>query len=153
MLVKAYAKVNLGLAVVGKRSDGYHDIDTLFARLELHDIVRLEPREEGIVLETEGADLPSDASNLAYRAAQRYFAAAGLSGGVAMFLQKHIPIAAGLGGWFVGRGGGVAGARWALSPRAVTSLHWRKLSVRMSPFFYRTFPQRTGRGGANGSRP
>lgn len=98
MLVRAHAKVNLGLDVVARRSDGYHDIDTLFVRLELHDTLRLEARERGIVLEIEGADLPNNTSNLAYRAAQRYLEEAGRPEGVAIHLQKRIPIAAGLGG-------------------------------------------------------
>ncbi|MDQ3396891.1 MAG: 4-(cytidine 5'-diphospho)-2-C-methyl-D-erythritol kinase [Deinococcota bacterium] len=96
--IKAHAKVNLGLRVTGRRPDGYHDIDTVFARIALHDTLRLEPRQEGIALEVKGADLPAGRHNLAYRAAQRYLEAAGLEGGVAIRLKKRIPIAAGLGG-------------------------------------------------------
>ncbi len=98
---KAHAKVNLGLNVVAKRGDGYHEVDTLMARLELHDTVTLEPTAGGVTLRVRGADLPEDAANLAHRAAQRYLAAAGEGRGVHgvhLQLDKRIPVAAGLGG-------------------------------------------------------
>ena len=98
MIVKAHAKVNLGLNIVAKRGDGYHEIDTLMARLELHDTVTLEPTDSGVTLSVSGADLPEDASNLAYRAAQRYLGAAGETRGIRLSLEKRIPVAAGLGG-------------------------------------------------------
>ena len=97
VLVRAHAKVNLGLNVVAKRGDGYHEVDTLMARLELHDALMLEPGE-GVTLRVSGADLPEDASNLAYEAAQRYLDAAGEMRGVRLGLDKRIPVAAGLGG-------------------------------------------------------
>ena len=101
-MVKAHAKVNLGLNIVAKRGDGYHEIDTLMARLKLHDVVTLEPTDnsvvQGVTLSVSGADLPEDASNLAYRAAQRYLEAAGETRGIRLSLDKHIPVAAGLGG-------------------------------------------------------
>ena len=96
--LKAHAKVNLGLNITGKRTDGFHELDTLFVRLELHDTIELEPRPEGIVLEIEGADLPTDSNNLAYKAAAVYLEAAGQGEGVHIRLTKNIPIAAGLGG-------------------------------------------------------
>ncbi|MDQ3461313.1 MAG: 4-(cytidine 5'-diphospho)-2-C-methyl-D-erythritol kinase [Deinococcota bacterium] len=96
--LKAHAKVNLGLHVLGRREDGYHELDTVFARLELHDTVELEAGEEGIGLEVGGADLAVGRDNLAYRAAERYLGAAGLTRGVRIRLAKRIPVAAGLGG-------------------------------------------------------
>ena len=102
MIVKAHAKVNLGLNIVAKRGDGYHEIDTLMARLELHDVVTLEPTgsgvTQGVTLSVSGADLPEGASNLAHRAAQRYLEVAGETRGVHLKLDKRIPVAAGLGG-------------------------------------------------------
>ncbi|CAN5894079.1 4-(cytidine 5'-diphospho)-2-C-methyl-D-erythritol kinase [soil metagenome] len=96
LTLKAYAKVNLGLSVLGKRADGFHELDTLFARVALHDTVILE-KATGVSLEVAGADLPTDRRNLTYRAAEFYLAAAG-AGGVRLRLDKRIPIAAGLGG-------------------------------------------------------
>ena len=98
MLVKSYAKVNLGLNIIAKRGDGYHEIDTLMAQVALHDEIILEPVSQGIHLQVEGADLPTDKTNLAYQAADLYLQMANESRGVSMVLKKYIPIAAGLGG-------------------------------------------------------
>lgn len=98
LTLKAHAKVNLGLNVTGKRADGFHELDTLFVRLELHDVVKLEKQSGGVSLQVSGADLPADASNLAFQAATAYLQAANRPGGVHIHLSKHIPIAAGLGG-------------------------------------------------------
>ena len=99
MLINAYAKVNLGLSVLGRRADRFHDVDTLLVRLELHDILTLDPTEKGLTLELTGADLelPPE-QNLAYRAAALYLRKAGVTSGVEIRLEKRIPIAAGLGG-------------------------------------------------------
>ena len=98
MLISAYAKVNLGLSVLGRRSDGFHDVDTLMVRLELCDTLTLEPAQ-GITLTVTGTDLelPPE-QNLAYRAAELYLREAGTAGGVKIGLEKRIPVAAGLGG-------------------------------------------------------
>ena len=93
----AYAKVNLGLNVVAKRGDGYHEVDTLMARVSVFDTVRLEP-SSNITLDVRGTDLGEQESNLAYRAAKLYFEATQQSGGVHITLEKRIPVAAGLGG-------------------------------------------------------
>ncbi|AEB10982.1 4-(cytidine 5'-diphospho)-2-C-methyl-D-erythritol kinase [Marinithermus hydrothermalis] len=94
----AHAKVNLGLSVLGRRPDGYHELHTLFATVSVADRVALEPRPDGIRLEVRGRSLPTGSANLAYRAAQAYLEAAGHPGGVRIVLEKHLPIAAGLGG-------------------------------------------------------
>lgn len=99
LTLKAHAKVNLGLSILGRRPDGFHEIDTLLARLALHDTLTLEPLERGVRLEVIGADLgiPSE-ENLAYRAAELYLRGAGEGRGVSLRLEKRIPAAAGLGG-------------------------------------------------------
>ena len=99
MLINAYAKVNLGLSVLGRRSDGFHEVDTLLVRLELHDSLTLNPTEKGVRLELTGATIDvAPEQNLAYRAAELYLREAGTAGGVKIGLEKRIPIAAGLGG-------------------------------------------------------
>ena len=99
MIINAYAKVNLGLSVLGRRSDGFHDVDTLLVRLELCDTLTLNPSEKGVRLELTGADIDaSPEQNLAYRAAELYLRKAGVTGGVEIRLEKRIPVAAGLGG-------------------------------------------------------
>lgn len=98
MELKAQAKVNLGLNVVARRPDGYHELDGVMVRLALHDTVTLTPRPGGIALTVRGAELAADVSNLAYRAAEAYLTAAGETRGVQLELVKRIPVAAGLGG-------------------------------------------------------
>ena len=99
MLIRAYAKVNLGLAVTNKRADGFHDIDTIFSLIDLHDLLRLEPIPNNkIYLRVKGADLPQNQANLAYRAAELYLKAARENSGVVIELEKNIPVSAGLGG-------------------------------------------------------
>lgn len=99
LTLRAHAKINLGLSVLGRRADGFHEVDTLLVRLALHDTLTLEPTSGGVRLETVGTDLgiPPE-QNLAYRAAKLYLAEAGEGRGVALRLEKRIPAAAGLGG-------------------------------------------------------
>lgn len=96
---RAHAKVNLGLSVLARRGDGYHEIETLMARVALADEIRVELTGGGVHVSVEGADLPTDERNLATRAALRYLEAAAMDGvGVSVRLRKRIPLAAGLGG-------------------------------------------------------
>jgi len=94
----AVAKVNLSLRVLGKRSDGFHEIQTVFQAVDLADEVRVERAGEGITLTVEGADLGPDYENLAYRAAARFLEASGGKKGIHVTLVKRIPAGAGLGG-------------------------------------------------------
>ncbi len=98
----APAKINLFLHVLGQRADGYHDLETWMQKLQLYDIITLEiiPEERGIELFCSDPNIPADASNLAARAATAYFAVSrkGKGCGVKISLEKHIPVAAGLGG-------------------------------------------------------
>ena len=99
LTLTAYAKVNLGLSVLARRPDGFHDIDTLMVRIALHDTLMLKPVDNGVNLKTTGADLgiPPE-KNLATRAAELYLAELDEVCGVDIMLEKHIPVAAGLGG-------------------------------------------------------
>lgn len=104
--LKAHAKVNLGLAVLGRRPDGFHEIDSLFARIDLHDEIWLRPARElsgELVsapdeLVSGSAELAMDESNLAVRAARLYLDEAKIASAVSVRLLKRIPLAAGLGG-------------------------------------------------------
>lgn len=89
----APGKVNLGLALLGRRRDGYHELHTLFATLSFGDRLYLEPIPQGI--EFQGRH---GRRNLAYRAAEAYLEAAGWPGGVRIVLEKALPEGAGLGG-------------------------------------------------------
>ena len=92
------AKVNLHLAVLRKRPDGYHDIATLMQRISLYDELTFALRPAGIALTCPGSDLPADAGNIVYRAAAAFFSHIGYKKGIAIRIVKHIPLAAGLGG-------------------------------------------------------
>lgn len=112
--VLAPAKLNLGLRVLGRRADGYHLLESLFVPLGLADRVNLRPevmapaaatRSLEIEFEMVGApglpassQFPEASENLAVRAARAFLNAAGLSGSLAIRLEKSIPIGAGLGG-------------------------------------------------------
>lgn len=98
----APAKVNLTLEVLGRRDDGYHDIETVLQTLELADRVTLIPSDEGITVEATGpfaAGTPCDESNLAVRAVHAVCEVTGRPRpGLAIQLEKHISPAGGLGG-------------------------------------------------------
>lgn len=92
------AKVNLYLAILGRRPDGYHTLDTLYERLDLADDLRLTRAESGVALRCADPSIPTDDRNLVVQAAQRFFQATGIDGGVDAALTKRIPAAGGLGG-------------------------------------------------------
>lgn len=100
---KAFAKINLTLDVLGRRDDGYHDIRMVMQTVSLYDLVtvrRLEGQiEDGtITVETNLSFLPVGGDNLAYKAAKLFYDETGVRGGVAIRLDKHIPVGAGLAG-------------------------------------------------------
>ena len=99
--LSAPAKINLTLHVLGRRSDGYHDLETWMQKLDLCDEITLHLRDDRkITLRCSDETLPQDRTNLAWRAAEVFFAAStrGEGGGVDIHLEKRIPTAAGLGG-------------------------------------------------------
>ena len=99
MDLKARAKINLGLDVLGRRENGYHDVRMVMQSVYLYDNVRLEAREEpGIELSSNLYYLPDDSGNIAYKAAQMMIEEFHLEGGVRITLDKHIPVAAGMAG-------------------------------------------------------
>ncbi len=94
--VFAPAKVNLHLAVLGRRPDGYHELATLMQPLELGDELYLDDQAEGLVFTCSDPALARD--NLVERAARLWFEAAGRRPRAALHLEKRVPVAAGLGG-------------------------------------------------------
>lgn len=95
---RAPAKINLGLRVLGKRPDGYHDLLSLMVPINLFDELRFEMGWRGIELRCPNSDLPTDETNLVYRAAQHFLTACQRNQGVRIELNKNIPLGAGLGG-------------------------------------------------------
>src|SRR5262249_42730583 len=99
--VRAHAKINLDLRVLGTRADGFHELRTVFQALSLHDVITCVPREGRFAIECSVAGVPLDDSNLIWRAAARLWRALrrpGSPSGVAVRLDKQIPLQAGLGG-------------------------------------------------------
>jgi len=97
--VRAHAKINLYLDVVGKREDGYHNLETIFHSIELHDdVIIREQATKGITVHCEHPGVPRDSRNLAYRAANLLGDTVGGIGGIAIDIHKRIPVAAGLAG-------------------------------------------------------
>ena len=95
----APAKLNLFLRVLGRETDGYHGLETLFCLVDLADRLRAERRDTGgVTVEVEGADVGPPAQNLAVRAAELVLGATGRRFGVHLTLSKRIPVQAGLGG-------------------------------------------------------
>lgn len=101
-LLLAPAKLNLGLRITGRRSDGYHELESLFVPLELADQIVLElGGPPGIRLELSGEaanGVPADERNLAWRAAAAFAREARLETGISLALAKNVPSPAGLGG-------------------------------------------------------
>ena len=93
----AYAKINLGLDVLGKRADGYHEVSMVMQSISLADTVTLE-KHSGLVVQTGRSDLPGDSSNLAYKAAMLMAERFNKTPDVKITLDKHIFMAAGLAG-------------------------------------------------------
>ena len=99
--VRAYAKINLDLRVLGMRPDGFHELRTVFQSISLHDTVACIPRDGPFAIECATAGVPLDRSNLIWRAAESLWRALRRDGpidGVLVRLEKRIPLQAGLGG-------------------------------------------------------
>jgi 4-diphosphocytidyl-2-C-methyl-D-erythritol kinase len=101
LTVEAFAKVNRSLQVLGKRPDGFHELDTVFQTVDLTDEIHFFEGEEGggeVSLTIEGADLPVDGSNLVLRAAASLRERFRPRRGARIHLSKKIPVGGGMGG-------------------------------------------------------
>ncbi|PYL09864.1 MAG: 4-(cytidine 5'-diphospho)-2-C-methyl-D-erythritol kinase [Verrucomicrobia bacterium] len=98
MQVLAPAKVNLSLRVLGKRPDGFHEIETLIAPISLYDRIDIEKQNRWIDFVCDDPSVPAGDDNLVVRAAKIFFATTNVKSGVSIKLQKQIPHSAGLGG-------------------------------------------------------
>jgi len=144
-VLRASAKVNLVLEVLGKRPDGYHELSTVMQAVDLFDRLTVEAAAT-ITLETNEPALPTDDRNLVVRAARLLREAAGIEAGARIVLDKRIPLAAGLGG------GSSDAAATLLGLNRLWGLRWRRerlveLAVKLGmdvPFFL-------GRGRALGT--
>lgn len=98
VMKKAYAKINLGLDVLGTLPNGYHEVKMVMQTVGIYDILSFEKAGEGIVITTDSEVLPVNEDNLIYRAVKLLFDEFQVTEGVRIHLEKHIPIAAGMAG-------------------------------------------------------
>lgn len=96
--IKAYAKINLGLDVVRRLENGYHEVKMVMQTVGIYDVLTFEKTPEGIIITTDSGELPTDENNLIYKAARLMKERYGITEGVRIHLQKNIPIAAGMAG-------------------------------------------------------
>jgi 4-diphosphocytidyl-2-C-methyl-D-erythritol kinase len=145
----SFCKVNLLLNILGKRSDGFHELETLMHPVGLHDTLSFERSGRDIKLTCSDPMLPVHSKNLVFRAAALFLKKAAINEGVRIHLEKRIPISAGLGG-----GSGNAAATFlALDelfghPLSPASLHEMAAALGSDvPFFLQDRPAiATGRG-------
>jgi len=108
MKILSPAKINLFLQVTGRRPDGYHELVTLMSHISLYDVMTFNFETAGISVRCDSAEVPDNDDNLAFKAASLFYdrlpmvyqdhPGSGRHGGVSIFIEKHIPVAAGLGG-------------------------------------------------------
>ena len=98
MKIKAYAKINIALDVVGKREDGYHLLKMIMQSIDLYDTIIIDKIDSGIKLKCNKHYVPTDERNLAYKAAKLFIETYSINQGVEIDLVKNIPVSAGLAG-------------------------------------------------------
>lgn len=96
--LKAYGKINLGLDVIRKRADGYHDLDMIMQMVDVYDDVILTKKDDGIIVKTDALVLPNGKENLAYMAAKMLMDEFEIRQGLEIEIHKRIPIAGGMAG-------------------------------------------------------
>lgn len=98
VIIEAPAKINLTLDVKGKRSDGYHELETVMHQVNLLDIIKISRHTAGIQIKSNSSLIPTDEENLAYQAAEMILGKRTFKKGVEIYIEKNIPVAAGLAG-------------------------------------------------------
>ena len=99
MKIKAYAKINISLDIVGKReSDGYHLLKMIMKNIDLYDEIYIEKEKEDITISCNKSYVPTDSRNLAYKAASLFKETYNIEDGVHIDIVKNIPVSAGLAG-------------------------------------------------------
>ena len=98
MRMKAYAKVNISLDIVGKREDGYHLLEMIMQSIDLYDEIVIEKQKKEITIKCNKPYVPTDERNLAYKAAQLFIEKYDIDSGVNINIKKNIPVCAGLAG-------------------------------------------------------
>lgn len=98
MLLKAYAKINISLDIIGKREDGYHLLKMIMQAIDLYDVMNINRIDNGIKLSCDKQYVPTDEKNIAYKAAKLFMDTYNIKSGISIEINKNIPVAAGLAG-------------------------------------------------------
>ena len=99
MRLRALAKINLGLDILRKREDGYHEVRMIMQTIQMYDVLEMKRvRKPGISLSVNYSYIPNDERNLVYKAAKLLMDEFQVKGGVDIHLEKFIPVAAGMAG-------------------------------------------------------
>ena len=97
--LKSRAKINLSIDVLGKRVDGYHLVEMIMQTIDLYDIIKIEELEtEEIIIKSNTSDIPLNENNIVYKAAELIRDNFNIKRGIEIFIEKNIPIAAGMAG-------------------------------------------------------
>ena len=97
--VKAYAKINLGLDVLRKRPDGYHDVRMIMQTIDLYDTINIKKTKfQSVTLRSNLYSLPTDRRNLVFKAVELFHESHPIRNGLSIYINKRIPVAAGLAG-------------------------------------------------------
>ncbi|MBR0365613.1 MAG: 4-(cytidine 5'-diphospho)-2-C-methyl-D-erythritol kinase [Clostridia bacterium] len=104
-IARSYAKINLSLDVLGKREDGYHNVEMIMQTVSLFDLIIVDKTSAGVRIATNRKFLPTNEKNIAFAAAMKFFEYTKIRGGCKILIQKNIPVSAGLAG---GSGNGAA---------------------------------------------
>ncbi len=133
VVLRAPAKINLALDVTGKRDNGYHDVRMVMQQIGLSDEILIEKISTGgdrITVETNSGELPLNEDNLVYKAARIIMDECGIKDSIRIFIDKHIPIAAGLAGGSTDAAAVLKGMN-ELFELGITELKLRELGVRI----------------------
>ena len=147
--IKSCCKVNLLLNILGKRPDGFHELETVLQSVNVCDELTFERGGNGIQITCNHSGLPTDSRNLVYRAAEAFLSSQNLRDGVRVHLTKKIPLAAGLGGGSANAAATLLGMNELFdSPLSVKGLEALAAPLGSDvPFFLQTKPAlATGRG-------
>ncbi|RCW49961.1 MULTISPECIES: 4-(cytidine 5'-diphospho)-2-C-methyl-D-erythritol kinase [unclassified Halanaerobium] len=98
IVLNAYAKINLALDIKGIYEDGYHRVEMIMQSIALHDRVKVRKKSSDIIVNCSDPCIPFGKENLAFQAAEMFFSEKEISKGAEIYIQKNIPVAAGLAG-------------------------------------------------------
>ncbi len=136
--LKAYAKINIGLNLISRRPDGYHNIETIYQQIDLYDLIKIKRTGTSeITIRSNNKNIPENRENICYKALKLLQQATGITEGIEIKIQKNIPISAGLGGGSSDAATVIQGLQQLWQPR-LTDTDLQKIALKVGadvPFF------------------